>query len=112
MLVRYVREYKLRKVKVMIRPFFLAVLALALTGVGPASAQREQDDVYRLTREGQIMQLSDILQRVTPRVGGKFIGSEFDADRAMYRLRYMDGGTVRNVDVDARTGRIIGRGSF
>ena len=27
----------------------------------------------------------------------------------MYRLRYMTGGVVKNVDVDARTGRILGR---
>lgn len=88
---------------------FLAI-ALALVSVAvPAAAQREQDDAYRLAKEGQIMQLGDILAQVTPRVGGKFIGSEFDADHVMYRLRYMDGNTVKNVDVDARTGRILGR---
>lgn len=95
------------------RPVVLAAIALALlTASGPAAAQREQDSAYRLAREGQIMQLGDILQQVSPRVGGKFIGSEFDSDRAMYRLRYMDGGTVKNVDVDARTGRIVGRGAY
>ena len=86
-----------------------AVLALALAA-GPAAAQHEQEDAYRLAREGQIMQLGDILAQVTPRVGGKFIGSEFDSAHIMYRLRYMDAGMVRNVDVDARTGRIIGKG--
>lgn len=86
------------------------LLALALSiAAGPAVAQREQDNAYRLAKEGHIMQLGDILAQVSPRVGGKFIGSEFDADHAMYRLRYMDGGTVMNVDVDARTGRILGR---
>lgn len=86
------------------------VIALVLTlATGPATAQREQDSAYKLAKEGQIMQLGDILAQVTPRVGGKFIGSEFDADHVMYRLRYMDGGTVKNVDVDARTGRILGR---
>jgi uncharacterized membrane protein YkoI len=83
-------------------------LALALAA-GPAVAQREQDRAYQAVREGQIMQLGDILASVGPRVGGKFIGSEFDADHGMYRLRFMDGGTVKNVDVDARTGRILGR---
>jgi uncharacterized membrane protein YkoI len=91
----------------MIRPLLVA-LALA-TAVAPAAAQREQDSAYRLAKEGQIMQLGDILAAVSPHVSGKFIGSEFDAVHVMYRLRYMDGGTVRNVDVDARTGRILGR---
>lgn len=91
----------------MLRPL-LAVLALMLVAA-PAVAQREQDDAYRLAREGQIMQLGDILAAVSPRVGGKFIGSEFDPGQMMYRLRYMDGNTVKNVDVDARTGRIMGR---
>ncbi len=91
----------------MLRPL---ILALALTlAAGPAVAQREQDSAYRMAKEGQIMELGDILAQVSPRVGGKFIGSEFDAEHVMYRLRYMTGGVVKNVDVDARTGRILGR---
>ncbi len=90
--------------------FRTVVLAAALAGaVVPAAAQREQDNAYRLAKEGQIMQLGDILALVSPHVAGKFIGSEFDPDHVMYRLRYMQGNTVRNVDVDARTGRILGR---
>lgn len=91
----------------MLRPLFLA-LALSLAA-GPAVAQREQDSAYKMAKDGQIMELGDILAQVSPRVGGKFIGSEFDAEHVMYRLRYMTGGVVKNVDVDARTGRILGR---
>ncbi len=91
----------------MLRPLLLA-LALTLAA-GPAVAQREQDSAYRMAKDGQIMELGDILAQVSPRVGGKFIGSEFDAEHVMYRLRYMTGGVVKNVDVDARTGRILGR---
>ena len=86
----------------------LLVLAL-IAAVPPAAAQREQDNAYRLAKEGHIMQLGDILAAVSQHVAGKFIGSEFDAAQMMYRLRYMDGTTVRNVDVDARTGRVMGR---
>ncbi|MGI4879541.1 MAG: PepSY domain-containing protein [Janthinobacterium lividum] len=96
----------------MARPFLFIAVALAMAGGAPAVAQREQDNAYRLARDGQIMELGTILRQVSPQVGGKFIGSEFDADRAMYRLRYMQAGTVRNVDVDARTGRIVGGGAF
>lgn len=89
--------------------FRLVVVPLLIAVAAPATAQREQDNAYRLAREGQIMQLGDILAQVSPHVAGKFIGSEFDAAHVMYRLRYMNGGAVKNVDVDARTGRILGR---
>jgi len=56
----------------------LLVLAL-IAAVPPAAAQREQDNAYRLAKEGHIMQLGDILAAVSPHVAGKFIGSEFDA---------------------------------
>lgn len=92
----------------MFRPLLAAVALVAAVAM-PAVAQREQDNAYKLAKEGQIMQLGDILARVSPHVAGKFIGSEFDSVHDLYRLRYMDGGTVRNVDVDARTGRILGR---
>ena len=95
----------------MFRPLLLAAaLAIAVVpAADSALAQREQDNAYKLAKEGQIMQLGDILAAVSPHVSGKFIGSEFDANQMMYRLRYMDGGAVKNVDVDARTGRIRGR---
>jgi len=91
----------------MLRTVTVAV-ALLVAGT-PVGAQREQDSAYRLAKEGTILQLGDILAQVGPHVAGKYIGSEFDADRVMYRLRYMDGNIVRIIDVDARTGRIVGR---
>ena len=111
-LVAYVRPLFSLGLTTMLRLLPVAAIALMLAASGPAMAQREQDNAYRLAREGQIMQLGDILQQVSPRIGGKFIGSEFDPNRVVYRLRYMQGGTVRNVDVDARTGRIVGGGAF
>ncbi len=86
----------------------LIAMTMAVAAV-PAAAQREQDSAYKLAREGHIMQLGDILAAVSPHVTGKYIGSEFDAGQMIYRLRYMDGNTVKNVDVDARTGRIVAR---
>jgi len=98
------------------RTIFASVAGLALlAGVAvttPVLAQREQDKAYQLARDGQIMQLGDIIARVGPRIGGKYIGSEFDASTTMYRLRFMRDGAVTNVDVDARTGRIVGKGAF
>ena len=98
------------------RTIFASMTGLALLAgaalTTPVLAQREQDKAYQLARDGQIMQLGDIITQVSPRVGGKYIGSEFDASTTMYRLRFMRDGTVTNVDVDARTGRIVGKGAF
>ncbi len=98
------------------RTIFASVTGLALlAGIAmttPVLAQREQDQAYHLARDGQIMQLGDIIASVGPRVGGKYIGSEFDASTTMYRLRFMRNGAVINVDVDARTGHIVGKGAF
>jgi hypothetical protein len=41
--------------------------------------------------------------------GASYLGSEYDPGSATYRLKYMRSGSVIWVDVDARTGAIIGR---
>jgi uncharacterized membrane protein YkoI len=87
-------------------------LLVGIAAATPGLAQREQDKAYQLARDGQIMQLGDIIAQVSARVGGKCIGSEFDASTTLYRLRFMRDGAVTNVDVDARTGRIVGKGAF
>ena len=98
------------KVQSMRRAFILASVAL-LAGSGLARAQPlrgDQDLAYEAARSGQIRPLGEILGRVSGRVPGNFIGSEFDPGTKTYRLKYMQNGTVRYIDVDARTGRVIG----
>ena len=76
----------------------------------PAEARglqlREQDAAYQAARQGRILPLPMIRSRI--RVpGAQFIGAEFDG--VTYRLKYMRGAEVIWIDVDARTGRIVGR---
>ena len=91
--------------------FLLAAAAVALTAA-PALAQRglqetEQDAAYRATQQGQILPLPMIRARI--RVpGAHFIGAEF-IDGRIYRLKFMRGSEVIWIDVEARTGRIVGR---
>jgi hemin uptake protein HemP len=92
------------------RPLLLLAVA-GLTATAPGAARglqhlREQDAAYRATQQGQILPLPVIRSRIRVR-GGEFIGAEFDG--RIYRLKYMRGGEVIFVDVDARTGRPIGR---
>lgn len=56
------------------------------------------------------MPLREIEARVIPRMNGAdYLGPELDAGSGRYRLKFMRGGRVIWVDVDARTGRPIGR---
>jgi len=95
------------------RFLFLLLAAGLAWSAHPVDARRgltpmrgEQDAAYRATQEGRILPLPTIRARI--RVpGAEFIGAEFDG--RIYRLKYMRGAEVIWIDVDARTGRIIGR---
>ena len=67
---------------------------------------REQDNAYRATQQGRIRPLPEIRARINV-PGAEFIGVEFDG--RIYRLKYMRGGEVIWIDVDAQTGQIIRR---
>ena len=92
---------------------FRTLLAAAL-GAGllatPALAERprDQDRAFEATRDGRSMPLPKIERRVMPFMGGAdYLGPEFNGET--YRLKFMRGGRVIWVDVDAATGKIIRR---
>ena len=90
--------------------FLLAAAGLVASAL-PADARglqsmREQDAAYRATQQGRILPLPMIRARIhIP--GAQFIGAEFDG--RIYRLKFMRGAEVIWVDVEASTGRILGR---
>jgi hypothetical protein len=93
---------------------FLRFLLPAALGVGLiaspvlADPPRDQDRAFEAAREGRSMPLPKIERRVLPFMGGAdYLGPEFDGDT--YRLKFMRGGRVIWVDVDAATGRILRR---
>ncbi|HVM37162.1 MAG TPA: hypothetical protein VM265_02065 [Sphingomicrobium sp.] len=92
---------------------FPALVAAALSAglfASPALADppRDQDKAFEAAREGRSMPLPKIERRVMPFMGGAdYLGPEFDGET--YRLKFMRGGRVIWVDVDAATGRIIRR---
>ena len=87
-----------------------AALAVGLLAT-PALADRrprDQDRAFQAFREGRSMPLPKIERRVVPFMGGAdYLGPELRGDT--YRLKFMRGGRVIWVDVDAATGRVIGR---
>jgi len=95
--------------------FLLLLLAIGLAesptlaeAAGPRGLQRDRDQnaAYRAMQEGRILSLPEIRARIRL-PGGEFIGAEFDG--RVYRLKYMRGADVIWIDVDARTGRVLGR---
>ena len=69
---------------------------------------RDQDRAFRATQEGRSMPLPMIERKVLPFMGGAdYLGPEFRG--RTYRLKFMQEGRVIWVDVDAATGRILGK---
>jgi uncharacterized membrane protein YkoI len=95
----------------MTRIVSVALIALALAA--PASAQRRGDQyqAYEARQSGRVLSLREIEDRVLPQMrGATYLGPEYDG--GVYRLKFMRGGAVMWVDVDARTGAVIGRSGF
>ena len=90
----------------------LAAIAIVCL-IGPANAQhgrREQDAALNAVRAGQVRPLHEIEGRIVPRMGGAdYLGPEFDPNSGIYRLKFMRAGSVIWLDVDGRTGAVIGR---
>ena len=93
----------------------LVLPALLLTGaiaVEPAAGQRRGDQagVLNALREGRMMPLRDIERRVLPTMrGAQYIGVDFDSFSGIYTLKFLRDGHVIWVEVDGRSGQILGR---
>ena len=94
---------------------FVAVALLSAMLGAPVEAQRarrgEQDAAFQATRQGVVLPLQVIEDRLVPKMGKdtQYIGAEFDEDDLRYRLKFMRGSAVIWVDVDGRSGKEIGR---
>ena len=92
------------------RLLFTVSLLASFGAATPALARhRDQDDAYENARAGRIRPLPEIEQRVSRDMGGAaYLGPEYDAGSDRYRLKYMRQGSVIWIDVDGRTGRVVG----
>ena len=73
-----------------------------------AAQDRDQERAFIAKKRGRSMPLPLIERRVMPFMGGAdYLGPEFRG--STYRLKFMRDGRVIWVDVDAATGRIIGK---
>ena len=77
--------------------------------MGAPVAAAGPNPVQGLTAAGEILPFEVIRDRVIGSVRGEYVGAEFDAQSRTYRFRFVNGGTLFNVDVDARTGERVSR---
>jgi len=83
---------------------------------GPHGNQRgyprgdAQGAAIRGVHDGAIQRIRDIERRVVPTMRGmQYLGFEYDPAAMAYRLRFIRVGRVIFVDVDARSGEVIGQ---
>jgi len=69
-----------------------------------------QDAARREVRAGNVHRLNYIERHVVPTMPGmQYLGPEYDPEAMAYRLKFIRDGRVVFVDVDARTGLVLGR---
>ena len=98
-----------------------ALLAFALAGTALAAAapadarprEREQNEAFKATRDGRFVPLRQIEARIVPQMRGySYLGPELDSGAGRYRLKFMRGPQMVWIDVDARSGQVVGRSGF
>lgn len=90
---------------------FLAAAGVLLSG-GTADAQRrgEPQKVFDAAKAGRLLPLPEIERRVLPKMpGAQYLGVDIDVDSGIYTLKFLRNGLVIWVDVDGRSGQIVGR---
>ena len=93
---------------------FLLIAALAL-GIVPAAAaddddHRQRDEIDAAVSKGEILQLSEILERIKPKIDGKILEIEFEHSKRkpIYEIYVLDrSGRRLEYEIDARTGTIL-----
>ena len=92
---------------------FLLTLSLLTPGIGMPIASHHRGDQWRVfeqRREGRILPLREIEKRVVPTVrGADYLGFDFDGGSGVYTLKFLRDGAVIWVEVDGRSGQVIGR---
>lgn len=71
----------------------------------------DQGEARREMQAAKQLTLREIERRIVPKMrGSEYLGmSNFDRATKSYRLKFIKDGRVTYIDVDARTGRIVGR---
>jgi uncharacterized membrane protein YkoI len=86
------------------------VLMLLLLPLGGLWASGDHEQAYRLREHSEILPLEQIVSGLglTPDDRILEVETEFEGDRRIYEIEYVTGGgTIKEVEVDARTGEVL-----
>lgn len=91
--------------------------SLLLCGLAaPVAAQpapdqaRDATAALQATRQGRILPLREVERRVVPSMkDAQYIGFDLEMPSGIYTLKFLRDGAVIWVDVDGRTGQVLGR---
>jgi uncharacterized membrane protein YkoI len=88
----------------------LAALLLALVPLAPA-LDVDQDEALRLRQSGEVLSFQAILRQADERYpGARLLEAELDDDdgELIYDIELLtDDGVVRELEIDARSGRVL-----
>jgi hypothetical protein len=89
----------------------LSLVALLLAGFGTQARalQREHIPMAREIARGELVPIAPVIARLRGRMHGhRYIGVEYIPEARRYRVKFIRSRDVVWIDIDARTGRIIG----
>jgi hypothetical protein len=93
--------------------FRAALLFMCCTAAIPSAQAQpngEQGHMRKNIRAGTLLSPREVEQRILPTMPGmQYLGPEYDPAAMAYRLKFIRQGKVSFVDVDARTGAVIGQ---
>lgn len=91
----------------------LPLPALLLGAAYPSSASSQDRDsvaAFRAMKQGRILPLREIENRVLPQMkDAQYIGFNLEMPSGVYTLKFLKDGNVIWVDVDGRSGQVLGR---
>ncbi len=88
----------------------IIVLAGTTAYSDSTSKKNRHQDVYQQRQSHNILPFQEVLKKVRPHIQGEIIETEFEMEDGIpiYEFKYIDkNGYVLEMEVDARTGRII-----
>lgn len=87
----------------------LAATASVLASAAATGAAAEPDNLHARVRDSGMLPFDQLQRRVRDETAGEYMGVQFDPAALVYRFRFLQDGTVVNVDVNARTGERVRR---
>jgi len=94
-------------------PNLMLVAGLAWLAVFSPAHAAQSGGASEAISHPKLIPLRAIEERIVPQMRGfSYLGPEFAAEEARYRLKFMRGPKVVWIDIDARTGEVIGKSGF